>query len=56
MNLYKNDDLLEAANLAINNTQNNPARQQQLVTFVWGEPQFNTGKNLLKTYEQRGVI
>jgi hypothetical protein len=56
MNLYKNNDLVEAANLVINNTQNNPARQQQLAAFGWGEPQFNTGKNLLKIYEQRGTM
>ncbi|WKN46227.1 hypothetical protein [Tunicatimonas pelagia] len=55
MNLYKNDDLVEATNLAINNTLNNPGRQQQLDTFGWGEPQFTTGKNLLKIYEQRGT-
>ncbi|MEQ9438115.1 MAG: hypothetical protein RIG62_03675 [Cyclobacteriaceae bacterium] len=53
MNLYKSDDLVEAASLAIDNTLNNLARQQQLEAFGFGTDRFRTGQNLLKEYTQK---
>ncbi|MGB3851924.1 MAG: hypothetical protein WA958_18285 [Tunicatimonas sp.] len=50
MNLYRQDNLEEAALLAITNTENNPERQQQLAMFGFGPARFNTGKALLKTF------
>jgi hypothetical protein len=53
MNFYKQDDLEEAASLAIDNTENNAARQQQLAAFGFGPARFNTGKALLKTFTDK---
>ncbi len=53
MNLYRQDNLEEAALLAITNTENNPERQQQLAMFGFGPARFNTGKALLKTFSQK---
>ena len=53
MDLYKQHHVAEAASMAINNTQNNPARQQQLATFGFGEARFRTGQTLLKNFTQK---
>ena len=53
MNFYKQSDLEEAVELAITNTENNPARQQQLATFGFGPARFNTGKALLKAFNDK---
>ena len=53
MNLTKISDLLEAASLAVNNTQNNPAVQQQLEAYGLRAAQLQTGKQRLRTLEQK---
>ncbi len=53
MNLKRNNDLLEAASLAINNTQNNTLVQQQLQKFGLTAARLQTGQNLLKRLEQK---
>ncbi len=53
MDLRKQNDLVEAVSLAINNTESHPERQQQLETFGFGAPQFTSGKNLLKEFTQK---
>ena len=53
MNFYNQDNLEEAALLAITNTENNVARQQQLATFGFGPARFNTGKALLKAFTDK---
>lgn len=53
MNLYKSDDLVEAASLAIDNTLNTPARQQQMEAFGFGADRFRTGQTLVKEYTQK---
>ena len=46
-------ELEEAAVLVIQNTQNNPERQQQLETFGFGPTRFQQGKTLLRGFEQK---
>ena len=53
MDLYKQHDLVEAASLAINNTQNNPARQQRLEAFGFGAARIHTGQTLLQGFTQK---
>lgn len=53
MNLTKVNDLLEAAQLAINNTQNDPAVKQRLEAYGLSPAQLQAGKNLLRTLEQK---
>lgn len=53
MNLNKINDLGEAARLAINNTQNNPAVQQQMDAYGMGSGELQIGKNWLRTFEQK---
>ncbi|MEM6843292.1 MAG: hypothetical protein AAF632_13775 [Bacteroidota bacterium] len=53
INLYKHESLREVALLAINNTQNSPERQQQLLLKGFGANQLSTGEDLLKTYDQK---
>lgn len=51
MNLTKISDLLTAASLAVNNTQNNPAVQQQLEAYGLRAAQLQTGKRRLHTLQ-----
>ena len=53
MNLTKISDLLEAASSAVNNTQNNPIVQQQLEAYGLRAAQLQTGKQRLRTLEQK---
>ena len=55
MNLRKTDELLEAASLAVNNSRNNPAVQQQLETFGMTSARLQTGANLLKDLRQKNL-
>ena len=53
MNLTKVNDLLEAAQLAINNTQNDPAVKQRLEAYGLSPALSQRGKTLLRTLEQK---
>lgn len=53
MNLTKVSDLLEAAQLAINNTQSNAAVKQQLQAYGLSPALLQTGKTLLAGLEQK---
>lgn len=53
MDLHKQNDLEETALLVITNTENNPARQQQLADFGFGTARFNAGKTLLKAFTEK---
>ena len=53
MNTRNQQELAEAALLAIDNTKNNPARQQQLEAFGFGPARFQQGKTRLRDFEQK---
>ncbi len=56
MNLTKVNDLLEAAQLAINNTQNDPSVKQRLEAYGLTPARFQRGKTLLRTLEQKDTV
>lgn len=53
MGLTKISDLLEAASLAVNNTQGNPAIQQQLEAYGLRAAQLQTGQRRLQVLKQK---
>ena len=53
MNFNKLSELIEAAHLAINNTQNNAAVQQHMEAYGMRAAELQSGKNLLRTLEQK---
>lgn len=53
MNFNKLNELIEATQLAIHNTQNNAAVQQQMEAYGMSAAELQSGKNLLRTLEQK---